>query len=350
MKVIQAIPTPQNSCNPVATGPRDSVVDCSQTPALSPGEQTPAVLLPEFGERLVTLCDGRPGLRGALEVEILLPSESMPSAGCGICPPQPEETGRAGGALAGADGRAAQPAEAGPAPALARASATIDFIASSEALDRYEEILSSTGWRLENYRRNPVFQNAHQYGDIIFTLGKAVITEIRSINGRSALFQRIEFALDANPMARIAYGLYRGKFLNAVSVGFIPIRWENGSPDAAYRRRYLEQELLEVSAVGIPANPEALQLGLKAGAVQKGDLKELLDLLGMAARAAASGAEPAVIEPGVRSSLLAVPGEPLPIFSDPAAPYTHARASGVWRNEAQLLRLARALRDVLRRS
>lgn len=26
-------------------------------------------------------------------------------------------------------------------------------------------------------------------------------------------------------MARIAYGLYAGKFLNAVSVGFVPLRW-----------------------------------------------------------------------------------------------------------------------------
>ena len=80
-------------------------------------------------------------------------------------------------------------------------------------------------------------------------------------------------------MARIAYGLYKGKFLNAVSVGFIPIRWETGSAEAGYRRKFLEQELLEVSAVGIPANPEALQLGLKAGAFQRADLHELVELL-----------------------------------------------------------------------
>ena len=86
-------------------------------------------------------------------------------------------------------------------------------------------------------------------------------------------------------MAKIAYGLYKGKFLNAVSVGFIPLKWENGTPGSAgipageFRRKYLEQELLEVSAVGIPANPSALQLGLKAGAIEKGDLQDTLDLL-----------------------------------------------------------------------
>jgi hypothetical protein len=82
-------------------------------------------------------------------------------------------------------------------------------------------------------------------------------------------------------MARIAYGLYKGKFLNAVSVGFVPVRWEDGTDKTTYRRRFLEQEILEVSAVGIPANPNALALGLKSGAVEKSDVKELADLLQM---------------------------------------------------------------------
>jgi uncharacterized protein len=165
----------------------------------------------------------------------------------------------------------------------------LDFISSDESLDRYSEIISASGWKLDNYKRNPVFQNAHQYGDILFTLGRALITEIRS-GGSSItpplhhsttpyLFQRIEFACDINPMAKIAYGLYKGKFLNAVSVGFVPLRWEDGSEEKGYRRKYLEQELLEVSAVGIPANPNALALGLKSGAIQKSDLRDLSDLI-----------------------------------------------------------------------
>ena len=80
-------------------------------------------------------------------------------------------------------------------------------------------------------------------------------------------------------MAKVAYGLYKGGFLNAVSVGFIPVRWENGSEEKGYRRKYLEQELLEVSAVSIPANPNALTLGLKSGAIEMSDLRELAELL-----------------------------------------------------------------------
>jgi hypothetical protein len=189
----------------------------------------------------------------------------------------------------------APPADPGsPQSSPVPARAVLDFIASNETLDRYREVIVASGWRLENYRRNPVFQNAHQYGDILFTLGKALITEVRG----TQLFQRIEFATEANPMARIAYALYRGGFLNAVSVGFIPLRWIG--PDgqeypvaggakgqggrtarAAFGRgtRYLEQELLEVSAVAIPANPDALQLAVRAGALSRSDLEATSDLL-----------------------------------------------------------------------
>ena len=242
----------------------------------------------------------------------------------------------------------------------------IDFISSSATLDRYDEIIRPEGWQLDNYRRNPVFQNAHQYGDIIFTLGKALITEVRA-TPRAHLFQRIEFAVDVNPMARIAYGLYQHRFLNAVSVGFIPLRWQNedgsehsgisnfkseiseglfqrSSEGPSPRRIYLEQELLEVSAVGIPANPEALQLGLKAGVVQKTDLKELLDLL---TESVATGVSPAV-ERGILprgSGGGPSPGEPGFGHAAGAPPSLSGATPGA---TAQLLGFARTLRDLLR--
>src|SRR5262245_47375410 len=51
--------------------------------------------------------------------------------------------------------------------------AVLDFVASTATLDRYHEIIEPAGWRLDSYRKNPVFQNAHNYGDILFTLGRA---------------------------------------------------------------------------------------------------------------------------------------------------------------------------------
>jgi len=176
----------------------------------------------------------------------------------------------------------------------------LDFLASTGTVDRFQEIIDPEGWKLDNYRLNPVFQNAHRYGDVLFTLGKALVTEVRDIGeGRKGLYQRIEFATECNPIAKVAYGLYQGGFLNAVSVGFIPLRWEDAEgtihtsrgasikpstidhqPSTTYRRRYLEQELLEVSAVAIPANSEALALGLAEGAITRSAVQEAIDVLG----------------------------------------------------------------------
>ena len=215
------------------------------TPTLSRSDAPP-----DLSPRLLPLSDGRPGLRGTMPVEVREPSLSS-SGGEG----QGEEALNSVGENS--------------------CNSCLDFISSDETLDRYSEIISASGWKLDSYQRNPVFQNAHQYGDVIFTLGRALLTEVRA--GR--LYQRIQFATDVNPMARIAHGLYRGKFLNAVSVGFIPLRWEDGTAKTPYHRKFLEQELLEVSAVAIPANPNALALGLKSGALEKSDLKQTFDLL-----------------------------------------------------------------------
>lgn len=247
----------------------------------------PANLTAEFQERLVTLSDGRPGLRGGLSAEIRSPDSS-----------------ESGGA------------------------AVIEFIASTGTVDRYGEIIEASGWQLDAYQRNPVFQNAHQYGDILFTLGRALVTEVRG----NTLFQRVEFAVGVNPMARIAYGLYRGHFLNAVSVGFLPIRWENGGENSPWRRRHLEQELVEVSAVGIPANPDALQMGLRAGAIERSDLRDLLDAISGVLQAGSAAATPANPTEEGSHNLCGI------------------RVTGSVSRETQLLQLARAVREIMRRS
>jgi uncharacterized protein len=218
-----------------------------------------------FSERLVPLYDGQPGLRGKIQVEIVEPV--LPGRGDGSGPGATSEDG-----------------SRGRSPHQVSQSSTLDFIVSDETLDRYDEVIVASGWKLDNYLRNPVFQNSHQYGDIIYTIGRALTTEVRSMQGRTVLYQRVEFATEANPIAKIAYNLYKGRFLNAVSVGFIPIRWEMGEPGDQIARRYTEQELLEVSAVGIPANPNALALGLKAGALSKQQIKDLGALLHYALR------------------------------------------------------------------
>jgi HK97 family phage prohead protease len=151
----------------------------------------------------------------------------------------------------------------------------LDIKASDQTPDRYGEVIQAAGWQLANYRKNPVIQNAHKYDNLLHTIGKAVRTDVVG----NDLIQRWQFASDINPVAKIASGLYRGGYLNACSVGFIPQKWTNAEKQGDPSRTYTQCELLEVSAVGIPANPNALTLAFEAGAIEKSDLRELYALL-----------------------------------------------------------------------
>jgi len=169
----------------------------------------------------------------------------------------------------------------------------LDFVASTGAIDRYGEVIEPKGWKLDHYRQNPVFQNAHRYGDVLFTLGRAINVEVRRLpDGRDALTMRVEFATGVNPVARVAYGLYQGGFLNAVSVGFIPLKWVDGHEDDDWYVKYLEQELVEVSAVAVPANREALRLGLQTGVISPGAVHDAMEILGEALKDTSVALEP----------------------------------------------------------
>src|SRR6266446_1394520 len=100
-----------------------------------------------FADRLLSLCDGRPGLRGTMHIEVREPSLAS-SGGEGLGE------------------------EALNSIRENSCNSCLDFTSSDETLDRYGEIIQATGWKLSSYQRNPVFQNAHQYGDVIFTLAE----------------------------------------------------------------------------------------------------------------------------------------------------------------------------------
>src|SRR5439155_19641155 len=74
------------------------------------------------------------------------------------------------------------PATTVPPAADAAPPNTLDFRSSDQTLDRYQEIITVAGWRLDNYRKNPVVQNAHSYWSLADTIGKSLITEVRSLS------------------------------------------------------------------------------------------------------------------------------------------------------------------------
>lgn len=78
----------------------------------------------------------------------------------------------------------------------------------------------------------------------------------------------IEFApLETYAFADTIYRLLRGKFLRAVSVGFLPTRYAfvDNDADRGFGIDFLEQSLLEISVCPVPANPNALQMARRKG-------------------------------------------------------------------------------------
>jgi len=137
------------------------------------------------------------------------------------------------------------------------------FVGSDNTLDRVGDVMTHTGWEIEEYKKNPVFLWAHQSRE--FPIGKTIKVEVDEKKG---LLFDVEFATrEIYPFADVAYKLYKNGFLKAVSVGFISLKEEF---DSEHRVNYiLEKELLELSAVPVPCNPNALEANMFKEAIEK---------------------------------------------------------------------------------
>ncbi len=118
-------------------------------------------------------------------------------------------------------------------------------IFSTSTMDRHGEIVYQN-WNLKNFKKNPVYLDSHNYNSIEHIIGKV----IKIKQTESDLTGDIEFAL-ANPKGAMASEMAKDGFLNASSVGFIPLEFDE-------KGNITKSELLEISAVSVPANPEAL--------------------------------------------------------------------------------------------
>jgi len=117
--------------------------------------------------------------------------------------------------------------------------------------DRTDEKFAKGAWNLAKYKANPVVLWAHDYRRP--PIGKAIRIE----EDQNGLFSEMEFAKD--DFSQQIFELFKGGFLSAFSVGFNPKNFVVEPIDAQKRGVvYTEAELLEYSAVPIPANPGAL--------------------------------------------------------------------------------------------
>ena len=171
----------------------------------------------------------------------------------------------------------------------------VEYVASDESIDSYREVIRASGWRFTNFAKNAPFVDSHDYSSIEKLLGKVVDFEIV---GKS-LVETVQWAKDAgNKLADIGWRMTEGGFLKAVSVGFWPVKYItkadstyaaqlkelNIEPMTEVRTIFTEQEQIELSAVVIGANPNAIARQMpsfiaaaRAGLLTDSD-KELISL------------------------------------------------------------------------
>lgn len=148
----------------------------------------------------------------------------------------------------------------------------VQAVASSGTIDRDEEIILGTAWSLERFKSNPVFlyNHASRSDDPQNVLGQ-VMPEMRD----EKLHGTFDYDVDINPKAAMVFAQVQKGTLRAFSVGFIPKAWVtdyspreqiDALPEDARKALesgkvfvvYTNVELVEISQVPVPSNPDAL--------------------------------------------------------------------------------------------
>lgn len=132
---------------------------------------------------------------------------------------------------------------------------TFTFILSDETPDRMGDIITAKGWKLANFKRNPIALFGHR-SDL--PIGKW--NNLRIENDK--LKGDLVFAEEGtSPRIDEMISLVKQDILRAVSVGFKPLKHELlDEKDPWGGVRFLQQELLETSLVSVPANQNALRV------------------------------------------------------------------------------------------
>jgi len=126
-------------------------------------------------------------------------------------------------------------------------------IASTAVLDRQDEIIDQKGWDLSNFKNNnPLLWSHNSYEPLI---GNCKNARVEKMNGKDALVFEPDFH-EETELARAVKALYDQGRLKTFSVGFKPIEMDGNV--------YTKQELLEISAVNVPANPDAQMLAYRS--------------------------------------------------------------------------------------
>jgi HK97 family phage prohead protease len=122
-------------------------------------------------------------------------------------------------------------------------------IASDGTPDRAGDVLDPYGVKLDAFRKNPVILAQHDSTAPIARCARI------GIEGNQVV-ALVEFPPEGVSDKADEYcRLIKAGVISAVSVGFIPLRWE---PIKGAGLKFYEWEMIELSCVSVPCNPSAL--------------------------------------------------------------------------------------------
>jgi hypothetical protein len=139
----------------------------------------------------------------------------------------------------------------------------VSAVVSSESADRDGDVVRVDGWDLTAFQKYPVLLSSHEYRSLRSVIGE---WESMEVHGKQLIGTAKYFVGEGNEEADWGFNLAkRGRA--AFSVGFIPDMTkasplgnvETDGLTAFQPMEFKGQELLEVSHVTIPSNPDALQ-------------------------------------------------------------------------------------------
>jgi len=180
---------------------------------------------------------------------------------------------------------------------------TVAVVASNQTIDGDGDIIRAAGWDLNRVRAGQVkLLNAHNSRDITSIIGRMDSASIEGPELRAV----VSYAVKESPLADFAWRMTLGGFLTGYSVGFVPrviatladLRGEDGTVkvkanrklwDAAVdemgldpqatekncRRIICMGQLVELSALGVPSNPDAMIKAYRGGAIRDEDFASI---------------------------------------------------------------------------
>lgn len=156
----------------------------------------------------------------------------------------------------------------------------ITAIGSKQIIDRDRDVVDVKGIDTKQYKANPVVLWSHGYSDL--PIGKGVGKKVW-VDGDELKF-KIQFAPEEiSPKAGFIYNLYKEGYLHSFSISFLPdykeIDYIEETTKMPAHRLIKKSELLEISAVNVPANSAAVMAmankSWEAGVIDGSDLQSI---------------------------------------------------------------------------